>query len=170
MIIKTCFTELLIHRYHIDHWHARSYLWSLKVHNPNKASDLVNRGISLYQILHWPMRQGAAYSGGRGYSGDIREPTWCNGSTLAMPEMWVWFPLYAQYFPFSSHPWFKSYIYAFIKAALFDEHIEYILSWYVASISVNMLLSYIILILGSTSPCPILIMPNTRLDCDKYQF
>ena len=29
------------------------------------------------------LRQGAAHTGGRGYSGDIREPTWCNGSTLA---------------------------------------------------------------------------------------
>ena len=33
--------------------------------------------------LHWPLRQWAAQTGWCGYSGDIREPTWCNGSTLA---------------------------------------------------------------------------------------
>ena len=27
--------------------------------------------------------QGAAHTGGRGSSGDIREPMWCNGSTQA---------------------------------------------------------------------------------------
>ena len=27
--------------------------------------------------------QGAAHRGGRGNSGDIMDPTWCNGNTLA---------------------------------------------------------------------------------------
>ena len=33
--------------------------------------------------LHWPLRQWAAYKGRCGYSGEIRELMWCNGSTLA---------------------------------------------------------------------------------------
>ena len=36
----------------------------------------------IYIVVCTDLRQGAAFTGRCGYSGDIRELSWCNGSTL----------------------------------------------------------------------------------------